>query len=184
MSSQQSGEGVMRKSMVLGDVVDCMVALPGQLFSNTQIPACLWFLSADKKPGPNGSADRRKNFLFIDARKAASGRLSRTQIEFTDADLQRIAMTYHRWRGTQFSDGTDYQDVLGFCNSAGIEDVHKHGFVLTPGRYVGSQHVDDDEEVFAEKMDRLTSLLAEQMSKGAELDELIRQRLGAIGYAV
>jgi type I restriction enzyme M protein len=184
MSSQQSGEGVMRKSMVLGDVVDCMVALPGQLFSNTQIPACLWFLSADKKPGPNGSADRRKHFLFIDARKAATGRLSRTQIEFTDADLQRIAMTYHRWRGTQFSDGTDYQDVLGFCNSAGIEDVHKHGFVLTPGRYVGSQHVDDDEEVFAEKMDRLTSLLAEQMSKGAELDELIRQRLGALGYAV
>jgi type I restriction enzyme M protein len=184
MASQQSGEGEIRRAMVQADKVECMVALPGQLFSNTQIPVCLWFLSQDKAPGDNGRIDRRRQILFIDARQAASGRVSRTQIEFTDADLQRLAQTYHRWRGTDFGDGADYADEPGFCYSASLEDVEKHGFVLTPGRYVGAVVEDDDDEVFADKMERLTAQLAEQMAKGAELDRVIRERLGALGYGV
>ncbi len=184
MSSQQSGEGEIRRGMVQGDVVECMVALPGQLFSNTQIPACLWFLSRDKRPGQNGSVDRSGQILFIDARKAASGRISRTQIEFTDEDMQRIAQAYHRWRGTEFGDGGEYADEPGFCFSATLEDVEKHGFVLTPGRYVGAQVEEDDDEAFNEKMERLTAQLAEQMAKGAELDAVIRKKLGALGYGV
>jgi type I restriction enzyme M protein len=207
MSSQQSGEGDIRRAMVQADVVECMVAMPGQLFSNTQIPACLWFLSKDKKPGGNGRIDRSGQILFIDARKAASGRISRTQVEFTDEDLQRIAQTYHRWRGTDFAvsaeplyprrpsgsplagergrgEGPEYEDVPGFCYSASLEEVEKHGFVLTPGRYVGAVAEDDDDEAFAEKMERLTAQLAEQMAKGVELDAAIREKLGALGYGV
>ena len=184
MSSQQSGEGDIRRNMVQADVVECMVALPGQLFSNTQIPVCLWFMSKDKDAGSNGSIDRKGQILFIDARKAATGRISRTQIEFTDADMQRIAQAYHRWRGTEFSDGGEYADEPGFCFSASLQDVEKHGFVLTPGRYVGAQIEEDDDEAFNEKMERLTAQLAEQMAKGAELDGVIREKLGALGYAV
>jgi type I restriction enzyme M protein len=184
MSSQQSGEGEIRRAMVQADVVECMVAMPGQLFSNTQIPACLWFLSKDKHTGGNGRIDRRGQILFIDARKAASGRISRTQVEFTDDDLQRIAQAYHRWRGTDFSDGTDYANEPGFCHSASREEVEKHGFVLTPGRYVGAVAEDDDDEAFADKMDRLLAQLAEQMAKGAGLDAVIREKLGALGYGV
>lgn len=182
MSSQQSGEGEIRRAMVQADVVECMVAMPGQLFSNTQIPACLWFLSKDKKAGGNGRIDRSGQILFIDARKSASGRISRTQVEFTDEDLQRIAQTYHRWRGTDFSDDGDYVDEPGFCHGAALVEVEKHGFVLTPGRYVGAVAEDDDDEAFAEKMERLTAQLAEQMAKGAELDAVIREKLGALGY--
>ncbi|TAK37648.1 MAG: SAM-dependent DNA methyltransferase [Lysobacteraceae bacterium] len=184
MSSQQSGEGDIRRGMVQGDVVECMVALPGQLFSNTQIPACLWFLSRDKKPGQNGSVDRSGQILFIDARKAATGRISRTQIEFTEEDMQRIAQAYHRWRGTQFSGGGEYADEPGFCFSASLEDVEKHGFVLTPGRYVGTVAEEKDDEAFAEKMEWLTAELAAQMARGVELDAVIREKLGALGYGV
>jgi type I restriction enzyme M protein len=184
MSSQQSGEGEIRRNMVQADVVECMVALPGQLFSNTQIPACLWFLSKDKNASVNGKVDRRGQVLFIDARKAASGRISRTQVEFTDEDLQRVAQAYHRWRGSDFSDGGVYVDELGFCKSASLADVEKHGFVLTPGRYVGAQLEDDDDEAFNDKMEWLTAQLAEQMAKGAELDAVIREKLGALGYGV
>ncbi|MGY0559860.1 N-6 DNA methylase [Luteimonas sp. A277] len=184
MSSQQSGEGEIRRGMVQDDVVECMVALPGQLFSNTQIPACLWFLSRDKGAGQGGSVDRKGQILFIDARKTASGRISRTQIEFTDDDLQRIAQAYHRWRGTEFSDGGEYADEPGFCYSASLEDVEKHGFVLTPGRYVGAQVEEDDDEAFNDKMERLTAELAEQMTKGAELDAVIRKKLETLGYGV
>lgn len=184
MSSQQSGEGDIRKAMIEADVVECMVALPAQLFSNTQIPACLWFLAATKRAGSGGSVDRRKQMLFIDARKAISGRISRTQVEFTDEDLQRIALTYHRWRGTEFSDGNAYGDTPGFCNSVTLDEVRQHAHVLTPGRYVGAEAVVDDDEAFSEKMDRLTALLSEQMAKGAELDVLIREKLGALGYAI
>jgi len=182
-----------------------MVAMPGQLFSNTQIPACLWFLSKDKKQGGNGRIDRSGQILFIDARKAASGRISRTQVEFTDDDLQRIAQTYHRWRGTEFAESSEplspresglrpsaqrwggdpeYENIPGFCYSASLEEVEKHGFVLTPGRYVGAVSEDDDDEAFAEKMERLTTQLSEQMTKGAELDAVIREKLGASGYGV
>lgn len=184
MSSQQSGEGDIRRSIVQADLVECMVALPGQLFSNTQIPVCLWFLSRNKAAGENGSVDRSRQILFIDARKAASGRVSRTQIEFTDDDLQRLGQTYHRWRGTEFGDGGAYGDEPGFCYSAVLEDVEKHGFVLTPGRYVGAVAEEDDDESFAGKMDRLTSQLAEQMAKGADLDAVIREKLGALGYGI
>ncbi len=184
MSSQQSGEGEIRRNMVQADVVECMVALPGQLFSNTQIPACLWFLSKDKGAGGNGKIDRRRQILFIDARKAANGRISRTQIEFTEEDLERVAQTYHRWRGSDFSDGGECADVLGFCYSASLADVEKHGFVLTPGRYVGAQAEEDGDEAFNEKMERLTAQLAEQMAQGAELDAVIREKLGTLGYVV
>ena len=184
MSSQQSGEGEIRRSMVQADVVECMVALPGQLFSNTQIPVCLWFLSRNKAPGENGKIGRGGEILFIDARKEASGRISRTQIEFTDKDLHLLSQTYHRWRGTDYSDGRGYKDKLGFCYSAPLYEVEKHGFVLTPGRYVGAVAEDDDDEVFADKMERLTSQLAEQMAKGAGLDAVIREKLGALGYGV
>jgi len=184
MSSQQSGEGDIRRSMVQADVVECMVALPGQLFANTQIPACLWFLSRDKGEGVNGSIDRSRQVLFIDARKAASGRISRTQVEFTDEDLQRIAQAYHRWRGSDFSDGEAYADEPGFCYCASLDEVERHGFVLTPGRYVGAQVEEDDDEAFGEKMEQLAAQLAEQMAKGAELDAMIQEKLGALGYGV
>ena len=184
MSSTQSGEGDIRRAMVQADVVECMVALPGQLFSNTQIPVCLWFLSKDKSAGANGSIDRSGQILFIDARKAASGRISRTQIEFTESDTQRIAQAYHRWRGTEFGDDAEYADEPGFCFSASLADVEKHGFVLTPGRYVGALAEDDDDEAFSDKMERLTSQLAEQLAKGAQLDTVIREKLGALGYGV
>lgn len=184
MSSQQSGEGDIRRAMVEGDVVECMVALPGQLFSNTQIPVCLWFLSKDKAPGVNGRIDRRKQILFIDARKMGVNRISRTQIEFTDAEIEMLGQLYHRWRGTEFGDGAEYADELGRCYSASLADVEKHGFVLTPGRYVGAVAAEDDDEAFGEKMERLTAQLAEQMAKGAELDAVIREKLGALGYGV
>ena len=182
--SQQSGEGEIRKAMVEADVVECMVALPPQLFSNTQIPACLWFMCATKRAGVGGKVDRKKQFLFIDARKTVSGRISRTQVEFTEEDLRRVALTYHRWRGSEFSDGLDYEDVPGFCRSVAIEEIREHAHVLTPGRYVGSVADDEDQEDFGERMDRLTTLLSEQLAKSAELDGLIRDKLGAIGYAV
>lgn len=184
MSSQQSGEGEIRKNMIVGDVVECMVAMPGQLFSNTQIPACLWFLSKDKKGGVNGSVDRRGEVLFLDLRKAASGRINRTQVEFTDADLQRFAMAYHRWRGTEFSDGEAYADELGFCRSVGLDEVKEHGCVLTPGRYVGNEAVDDDDGTFGAKMERLTMMLAEQTRKRSQLESVIRAKLEGFGYVV
>jgi type I restriction enzyme M protein len=185
-----------------------MVAMPGQLFSNTQIPACLWFLSKDKKPGGNGRIDRSGQILFIDARKQAHGRISRTQVEFTDEDLHRIAQTYHRWRGTDFAleplsprergrgegsgnanspnrgEGSAYANVPGFCHSASLEEVEKHSFVLTPGRYVGAVAEDDDDEAFEDKMQRLTTQLLEQMEKGAELDLTILTELGKLRYGV
>ena len=184
MSSQQSGEGEIRRQMVLADVVECMVTMPGQLFSNTQIPACLWFLTADKRLGTNGSIDRKGQVLFIDARQAASGRLSRTQIEFTDGDLHKIALTYHRWRGTDFGDDEPYVDIPGFCKSVSLDEVHEHGFVLTPGRYVGAESVEDDDASFTKKMDRLAAQLAEILAKEAELNSVIREKLGSLGYGI
>jgi type I restriction enzyme M protein len=182
MSSTSSNEGNIRRDMVKNDAVECMIALPGQLFSNTQIPACLWFLSKDKTKGVNGQFDRKGQVLFIDARKKATSRISRTQVEFTDDELHEIAQIYHRWRGTEFSDGKPYEDVPGLCFSADLTVLESHGFVLTPGRYVGAEEIEDDDEAFSEKMTSLTQKLAEQMAKGAELDQLIRQKLGGLGY--
>jgi type I restriction enzyme M protein len=179
MSSNQSGEGVIRQKMIEADVVECMVALPPQLFFNTQIPACLWFLTRDKRAH---GRNRRGEFLFIDARKL--GRLEdRVHRVFDDADIEKIASTVHRWRQDGEVEGS-YEDVPGFCRGVMLETVREHGYVLTPGRYVGAEDVADDDEAFAEKMERLTARLAEQMVRGAELDMAIREKLGALGYGV
>jgi len=172
MSSSQNSEGEIRKAMVDGDVVEVMIALPGQLFFNTQIPACLWFLAKQK-------ASRHGEVLFIDARKL--GRMiSRVQSELTDEVIDRIAGTVSAWRG---EDGAiHYQDIPGYCRSVKLAEIAEHGHVLTPGRYVGAEEVEDDDEAFADKMQKLTEKLGEQMAKGAELDQLIRQRLGGLGY--
>src|SRR5438093_4309881 len=165
MSSNQSGEGDIRRNLIEADVVDCMVALPGQLFYSTQIPACLWFLARDRKNGK--FRDRRGYVLFIDARKL--GRIvDRTHLELTDEEVARIANTYHAWRGEK--DAGEYADVLGFCKSAPMEEVRKHSHVLTPGRFVGAVMQEDDGEPFEEKMRRLTATLREQQAEVAKLD--------------
>ena len=152
MSSNQSGEGEIRKNIIEADLVDCMIALPGQLFYSTQIPACLWFLARDKKNGR--FRDRRGQMLFIDTRKM--GRMvDRTHRELTDEDIARIAGTYHAWRGEK--EAGKYEDVAGFCKSATLDEIRKHGHVLTPGRYVGAEAQEDDGEPFEEKMKRLTA---------------------------
>ena len=185
MSSSQNSEGEIRRAMVEADVVEVMVALPGQLFFNTQIPACLWFLAKDKRHAlSSGGIDRSGQVLFIDARKLGSS-VSRVQIELTDADIERIASTVAAWRGEALDEGGqvgEYVDIPGFCRSVTLAEIAEHGYVLTPGRYVGAEEVEDDDEAFAEKMQRLTRQLGEQMQKGAELDQLIRQRLGGLGY--
>ena len=178
MSSQQSGEGEIRKAMIEADVVDCMVALPGQLFYSTQIPACLWFLARNKNPG-KGLRDRRGQVLFIDARKMGV-LVDRTRRELTDDEIKKIADTYHAWRGEQ--DAGEYADVPGFCKSATLEDIRKHGHVLTPGRYVGAAEQEDDGEPFEEKMLRLSKLWREQRAAAAKLDEAIESNLKELGY--
>lgn len=177
MSSSQNSEGEIRRAMVEADVVEVMVALPGQLFFNTQIPACLWFLARQKTARPG-------EVLFIDARKLGTS-VSRVQIELTDADIERIAQTVADWRGEPLDVGGavgEYADVPGFCRSVTLAEIAEHGHVLTPGRYVGAEEVEDDDEAFADKMHKLTEKLGEQMARGAELDQLIRQKLGGLGY--
>lgn len=173
MSSSQNGEAQIRAAMVEADVVEVMVALPGQLFFNTQIPACLWFLAKKKAPARKGEV------LFIDARKLAT-MISRVQCELTDAVIDRIANTVAAWRGDASQPA--YEDVAGFCRSVKLEEIEQHGHVLTPGRYVGAEAVEDDDEAFVDKMQKLTEKLGEQMAKGAELDALIRKKLGGLGY--
>ena len=177
MSSNQSGEGKIRKSLIEADLVDCMVALPGQLFYSTQIPACLWFLARDRKGGK--FRDRHGEVLFIDARKLGQ-MVDRTHRELTDADIGRIAGTYHAWRG---EDGAgDYADVPGFCKSAALKEVRRHGHVLTPGRYVGVEPQEDDGEPFEDKMKRLVAKLREQQAEAARLDAGIKANLKALGF--
>lgn len=182
MSSNQNNEGIIRKAMVEADVVDVMVALPPQLFFNTPIPACLWFLTKDKSDaavrGATRGRDRRGEVLFVDARKL--GRMSSRVIRvFDDEDVARIATIVHRWRADG-EEGADepYVDVPGFCRAVKFAEIAAHGHVLTPGRYVGTQTVDDDDEAFSEKMESLTTQLAEQLAKGIEADEVIREKLG------
>ena len=178
MSSNQSGEGDIRKAMLEADAVDCMVALPGQLFYSTQIPACLWFLARNKNPG-KGLRDRRGQVLFIDARKLGV-LVDRTRRELTDEEVQKIADTYHAWRG---EDGAgEYADMAGFCKSASIDDIRKHGHVLTPGRYVGAAEQEDDGEPFEEKMLRLSAQWREQRAEAAKLDAAIEANLKELGY--
>ncbi|QIN62657.1 N-6 DNA Methylase [Caballeronia sp. SBC1] len=174
MSSGQNSEGDIRRAMVDADVVEVMVALPGQLFFNTQIPACLWFLAKQK-------ASRHGEVLFIDARKLGS-MISRVQTELTDEIIARIAKTVAAWRGDAIDGVGKYVDVPGYCRTVSLAEIAEHGHVLTPGRYVGAEEVEDDDEPFAEKMQKLTEKLGEQMAKGAELDQVIRQKLGGLGY--
>jgi type I restriction enzyme M protein len=177
MSSNQSGEGEIRRSLIEADIVDCMVALPGQLFYSTQIPACLWFLARDRKKGK--FRDRRAHVLFIDTRKL--GRMvDRTHRELTDEDIARIAATYHAWRGEKGAG--EYADIAGFCKSAPLDEVRKHGHVLTPGRYVGAEAQEDDGEPIEDKMKRLTGTLREQQAEAAKLDAAIAANLKELGY--
>jgi len=181
MSSNQSGEGEIRKAIIDADMVDCMVALPGQLFYATQIPVCLWFLTRSKRNGPSGrpARDRRGETLFIDARKM--GRLvDRIHRELTDEDIAKIADAYHAWRGDK--DAGKYVDVAGFCKAVKIDEIRKHAYVLTPGRYVGSVDVEDDAEPFDEKMKRLVTTLQEQQREAATLDAAIAANLKGLGY--
>ncbi len=168
MSSSQSGEGKIRKHLIEAELVACMVALPGQLFYSTQIPACLWFLARGR---------RRGEVLFIDARKL--GRMvDRTHRELTDEDIARIADTYHAWR----TEDDGYADVPGFCKSASLDEVRKHRHVLTPGRYVGVEPQEDDGEPFEGKMTRLVAELREHQAEGTRLDAAISENLKALGF--
>jgi type I restriction enzyme M protein len=167
MSSNQSGEGDIRQKFVEQDVVDCMVALPGQLFYSTQIPACLWFLARNKKP--KDLRDRGGEILFIDARKMGV-MVDRTRRELTEADIKKIGDVYHAWRGEK-SAGT-YADIPGFCKAAKLDEVKSHGYVLTPGRYVGSEAIEDDDDPFEVKFPLLVAELENQF---AESDKLIAQ---------
>jgi type I restriction enzyme M protein len=170
MSSNSSNEDVIRKSLLEADLVDVMVALPGQLFFSTQIPACLWFLSKNKKT-------RKGQVLFIDARKLVS-MISRAQAEINTRDIEKIAKTVSDWRDEKDT----YKELAGFCRSVSLAEIVTHGHVLTPGRYVGAEEVEDDDEAFADKMQKLTKELGEQMVKGAELDAMIKQKLRSLGY--
>ena len=177
MSSNQSNEGVIRQNLIEAALVDCMVALPGQLFYSTQIPACLWFLSRNRKDG--NFRDRSGEILFIDARKLGH-MIDRTHREFADKDIDRIADTYHAWRGEE--DASEYVDVPGFCKSAKLEEIRKHGHVLTPGRYVGAEPQADDGEPFEDKMKRLTKQLSEQVKESRRMDNLIQENLTSLGF--
>jgi type I restriction enzyme M protein len=179
MSSNSSGEGEIRKAMIEGDAVDCMVAMPGQLFFGVQIPVCIWILAKDKSGGKHGQRklrDRRGEVLFIDARKLGH-MINRTQLSLSDEDIGRIAETYHAWR-----EGRAYNDMSGFCKSAGLEEIRAHGHVLTPGRYVGAEDVEDDSEPFDERMPRLVAELHAQFGESAKLEQAIKANLRGLGY--
>jgi len=183
MSSNTSGEGEIRKNIIEADLVDCMVALPGQLFYSTQIPVCLWFLARDKRNGR--FRDRRGEVLFIDARKLGEME-DRTHRRLADADIARIADTYHAWRGEEEAMARmgEYADVPGFCKSATLEEIRKHGHVLTPGRYVGAEAAKEDAEPFEEKMRRLAAQWREQQAEARRLDADIEANLKTLGYTI
>ena len=181
MSSNTNNEGEIRKKLIEDDYVECMVALPGQLFTNTQIPACIWFLTRDKRNGlalNKTKRDRRGQFLFIDARQLGYMK-DRVLRDFTVDDIQKVADTFHAW---QLGEG--YEDVAGFCYSATLDDIRKHEHVLTPGRYVGAEAQADDGEAFADKMARLTVQLAGQFAESAKLEVEIKESLAGLGYGI
>ncbi len=177
MSSNTSGEGEIRKRIIEDDLVDCMVALPSQLFYNTMIPACLWFLTKDK--ANHGKRKRKGEVLFIDARNLGV-MIDRRHKELADEDIKKISDTYHAWRGEEKAG--KYNDIAGFCKSASIADVEKNNFILTPGRYVGVAEQEEDGEPFEDKMKRLTGELAEQFKESERLEEEIKDNLNKIGY--
>lgn len=185
MSSTQNNEGEIRRALIEGvggapGVVDCMVSLPGQLFYSTQIPVCLWFLARDKSNGVARNdklRDRRNEILFIDARKIGQ-MVDRTRKEFSDADIERITRAYHAWRGEAAAG--DYEDIPGFCRAASLAEIKEHGYVLTPGRYVGTADVEDDSAPFQERFAALQARLDEQFAESAHLTAIIREKLAGI----
>jgi type I restriction enzyme M protein len=179
MSSNQSGEGEIRKAIIEADLVDCMMALPGQLFYTTPIPVCLWFLARNKSN--SRFRDRRGQTLFIDARRMGY-MADRTHRDLSDDEIARIARTYHAWRGEK--DSGEYEDIPGFCKSATTEEIAAHGYILTPGRYVGAEAQEDDGEPFEEKMKRLTSTLGEQFQESAKLEKAIATNLKGLGFKI
>jgi type I restriction enzyme M protein len=204
MSTQTSNEGEIRKALIEADLVDCMVALPGQLFFTTTIPVCLWFISRNKKARvilgtdktdlPDCRRDHQGEMLFIDARQMGV-LVDRIHRELTEKDVQRIADTYHQWkldlgqllkeadkRGTLLDLAPPYQDVPGFCKSVNLEEIRTHGYVLTPGRYVGAAGVEEDGEPFEQKIKRLTATLEEQFAESEKLEKTIRQTLKGLNY--
>lgn len=177
MSTTTTAELEIRRNIIEADMVDCMVALPGQLFYSTQIPVCLWFVTRDK--GNGKFRNRRQQTLFIDARKLGS-LVSRTLRELSETEIKQIADTYHAWRGDPGY--PDYEDIPGFCKSAALDEIRKQNHILTPGRYVGIAACEEDEEPFDEKMTRLTATLKEQMEKSEELNRIIWENLKDIDY--
>ena len=172
MSSNQSGEGEIRRAIIEADLVDCMIALPGQLFYTTQIPVCLWFLSRTKS---NGKFRRRqRETLFIDARKLGH-LVDRKHRELSDEEIARICRTYHAWRGEK--DADKYEDVPGFCKGSTTDDIAAHSFALTPGRYVGAEYVEDEDEPFEDTIRWLTIQLEQQFAEGARLEDQIQENL-------
>ncbi len=181
MSSNTNNEGDIRQKLIEADLVECMVALPGQLFTNTQIPACIWFLTKDKTNGlrlDKTKRDRSGETLFIDARNLGFMK-DRVLRDFTADDIAKVADTYHAWQ-----DGEGYEDEAGFCFSAKLEDIKKNDFVLTPGRYVGAPDAEDDGEPFPEKIARLTAQLTEQFAEGERLEAEIKKNLAGLGFNV
>nr|WP_255518430.1 class I SAM-dependent DNA methyltransferase [Thermoactinomyces sp. CICC 10522] len=177
MSTNQSSEATIRKNLIENDLVEAIVTLPGQLFYSTQIPVCVWVMTKNK--AAKNHRNRKGEILFIDARKLGH-MVDRVRRELSDEDIQKIARTFHAWRGQK--EAGEYEDIKGFCKSATLEEVREHEYILTPGRYVGIEETEDDGEAFADKMARLTSELAEQFAKSRELEEEIRKNLRGIGY--
>jgi type I restriction enzyme M protein len=178
-SNSPREEGRIRQKLVENDLVDCMIALPGQLFFTTQIPVCLWFLSKNKQgDAQRGHRNRANQTLFIDARKIGS-MISRTQKELSEEDIASIAKTYHDWRSES---GETYEDIAGYCKSASLEEIQKHDYVLTPGRYVGAAAIKDDGIPFETKMTELSQTLYAQMEESNQLDSVIRKNLETLGY--
>ena len=197
MSSGSGGEGQIRQALVEADLVECMVALPGQLFTNTQIPACIWFLTKDKKgragsPSRPSYRERTGQTLFIDARKLGY-MIDRVLRAFTAEDLEKITGTFQKWKrsagkdaspqpSAEGSESLPYQDIPGFCKSASLQEIAAHGFALTPGRYVGAEDVEDDGAPFGEKMAKLVAELNGQFAQSARLEQAIRANLSGMGY--
>ncbi len=177
MSSNQSGEGEIRKRLIEADLVDCMITLPGQLFYSTPIPACLWFLARDRKN--TRFRDRRGQVLFIDARKLGE-MVDRTHRDLSNEEIARIARTYHAWRGE--NGAGEYADEAGFCRSATLEEIVQHGHILTPGRYVGAEALEDEGEPFHTHMRRLTARWQQHHVEAARLDEAIGASLTSLGF--
>jgi type I restriction enzyme M protein len=177
MSTNQSSEATIRKNLIENDLVEAIVTLPGQLFYSTQIPVCVWVMTKNK--AARNHRNRKGEILFIDARKLGH-MVDRVRRELSDEDIQKIARTFHAWRGQK--EAGEYEDIKGFCKSATLEEVREHEYILTPGRYVGIEETEEDGEAFEDKMVRLTSELADQFAKSRELEEEIRKNLRGIGY--